>query len=77
MSEALSAEERDLLALHLVPGLGPRLTSALLERFGSPAGALRATAAQLQEVAGRLAPPRRNYQPLALPITPLTSQFIA
>jgi DNA processing protein len=46
----LSPEQRDLLALHLVPGLGPRLTSALLERFGSPAGALRASAAQLQEV---------------------------
>jgi DNA processing protein len=50
MSEALSAEELDLLALHLVPGLGPRLTSALLERFGSAAGALRATPEQLQEV---------------------------
>jgi DNA processing protein len=50
MSEALSPEQRDLLALHLVPGLGPRLTSALLERFGSPAGALQATAAQLQEL---------------------------
>jgi hypothetical protein len=32
MSLALSPEERDLLALHLVPGLGPRLTSALLKR---------------------------------------------
>lgn len=50
MSQALSTELRDLLALHLVPGLGPRLTSLLLERFGSAAGALRATAAQLQEV---------------------------
>jgi len=29
----------DLLALQLVPGLGPRLTAALLERFGSPAAA--------------------------------------
>jgi DNA processing protein len=50
MSEVLSAEQRDLLALHLVPGLGPRLTIALLDRFGSAAGALRATTAQLQEV---------------------------
>jgi hypothetical protein len=32
MSLALSPEVRDLLALHLVPGLGPRLTSALLKR---------------------------------------------
>src|SRR5438093_1078212 len=50
MAEALSAQLRDLLALHLVPGLGSRLTSALLERFGSAAAALQATAAQLQEV---------------------------
>jgi DNA processing protein len=50
MSLALSPEVRDLLALHLVPGLGPRLTSALLKRFGSAAGALQATAEQLQEV---------------------------
>src|SRR5437762_10050453 len=50
MPEALSAELRDLLALHLVPGLGPRLTSALLERFGSAAAALKATAEQLQEI---------------------------
>lgn len=50
MAEALSEELRALLTLHLVPGIGPRLTSALLERFGSAAGALQATAAQLQEV---------------------------
>ena len=47
---ALSAEQRDLLALHLVPGLGPRLTHALLERFGTAARARQAPAAQLQEV---------------------------
>jgi DNA processing protein len=41
---------RDHLALALVPGLGPKLTAALLERFGSAAAALRATAAQLAEV---------------------------
>jgi DNA processing protein len=46
----LSAEARDLLALHLVPGLGPRLTAALLERFGSAAAALKATADQLRQV---------------------------
>src|SRR5438034_5177497 len=38
---------RDHLALALVPGLGPKLTAALLERFGSAAAARRATAAQL------------------------------
>jgi DNA processing protein len=38
---------RDHLRLALVPGLGPKLTAALLERFGSPAAVLRATASQL------------------------------
>jgi DNA processing protein len=50
MAAALSTELRDLLGLHLVPGLGTRLTSALLERFGSAAGALRASAEELQSV---------------------------
>src|SRR5437764_1242548 len=46
----ISAETRDALALHLVPGLGPRLTAALLQRFGSAAAARRASVAQLQSV---------------------------
>jgi DNA processing protein len=50
MSEPLSHDARDLLALHLVPGLGPRLTTALLHRFGSAGAVLRARAEQLQEV---------------------------
>ena len=50
MSAPLSSDVRDLLALHLVPGLGPRLTTALLHRFGSAAAALKASAEQLQEV---------------------------
>ena len=33
-----------------MPGLGPRLTAALLEHFGSAAAVLRARPAQLQEV---------------------------
>jgi DNA processing protein len=41
---------RALLALHLVPGLGPRLTAALLERFGSAGAAREARADQLQEI---------------------------
>jgi DNA processing protein len=41
---------RDLLTLSLVPGIGPRLTAALLERFGSPAAALRASVAELSAV---------------------------
>jgi DNA processing protein len=50
MTSPLSAEQCDLLALHLVPGLGPRLTAALLERFGSAAVALQATAEELRTV---------------------------
>ena len=41
---------RDLLALQLTPGLGPRLTTALLERFGSARGALAATASELSGI---------------------------
>ncbi len=41
---------RDHLALALVPGLGPKLTAALLERFGSAAAARQATAAQLRTI---------------------------
>lgn len=44
------ADLRDLLALSLVPGLGPRLTAALLRHFGSAAAARTATATQLQAV---------------------------
>jgi DNA processing protein len=40
----------DLVALSLVPGLGPRLTQALLDRFGSAAAARQATVAQLETV---------------------------
>ena len=38
------------LELALVPGLGPKLTAALLQHFGSATAALRATAAQLEAV---------------------------
>jgi len=41
---------RDHLALALVPGLGPKLTAALLARFGSATAARRATAAELRAV---------------------------
>lgn len=46
----MSDDVRDLLALRLVTGIGPRLTAALLERFGSAAAVLRASAADLMEV---------------------------
>jgi DNA processing protein len=41
---------RDHLALALVPGLGPRLTARLLDRFGSPAAVLRLSERDLQTV---------------------------
>jgi DNA processing protein len=50
MADSLSPELGERLALHLVPGLGPRLTGALLERFGSPAAALKATPAELRTI---------------------------
>jgi DNA processing protein len=50
MAEELTAEMRDLLALTLVPGLGPRLTAALLERFGSATGARQAGEYDLGQV---------------------------
>ena len=50
MDDPLPSDVRDLLALRLLPGLGPRLTAALLERFGSAASVLRARPAQLCEV---------------------------
>src|SRR5579864_6148591 len=46
----LSAEERDILAMHLVTGIGPRLTAALLERFGSPSAVRSATPDELAEI---------------------------
>jgi DNA processing protein len=50
MSTSIPPDTRDLLTLSLVPGIGPRLTAALLERFGSAAAVLRAGAAELSEV---------------------------
>jgi DNA processing protein len=50
MSPPTAPDLRDLLALHLLPGLGPRLTAALLQRFGSAGAVLRAGASQLREV---------------------------
>ncbi len=44
------SDPRDLLALHLVPGLGPRLTAALLQRFGTARAALAASTAELRQV---------------------------
>jgi DNA processing protein len=46
----LSTEVQGLLSLHLVHGLGPRLTAALLERFGSAAAVLQTTPIDLARV---------------------------
>lgn len=46
----LTPEQKSFLTLHLVPGLGPRLTAALLERFGSAAAVLKARPEELREV---------------------------
>lgn len=40
----------DVLRLNLVPGIGPRTYQLLLDRFKTPAGILRASVSQLQEV---------------------------
>ncbi len=58
---------REHLALALVPGLGPKLTAALLERFGTATAARRATATELlaiphigEKLAGSLAAAMRS-----------------
>lgn len=52
MADQLAPEDelRAHLALSLVPGLGPKLTRALIQHFGSAAAVLKQTAAQLKEV---------------------------
>ena len=52
----LAAEDlgllRDTLRLCLIPGVGPRTRRALLERFGTCAATLAASAEQLRQVPG-------------------------
>jgi len=50
MTESVQPEFLQHLTLGLVPGLGPKLTQALLAHFGSPAAALQATESQLEAV---------------------------
>lgn len=47
---ALSAEERALVALRLVPGIGPRTVEHLLDRFGTAEAALAAPLDELTQV---------------------------
>jgi len=46
----LTPEQRALLALHLVPGIGPKLLAALIERLGSAAAALQTSVDELQAI---------------------------
>lgn len=50
MSEPTIAELRDLVALGLIPGIGPRLTAALLQQFGSASAVLQAKPQELARV---------------------------
>lgn len=52
MSDLNTPELRDLLALHLIEGLGPQRIGALLEHFGSAARVRRATQGELRSVPG-------------------------
>ncbi|MCZ2340965.1 MAG: DNA-processing protein DprA [Bacteroidales bacterium] len=47
---AVPPELADHLALALIPGLGPKLTAAVLQHFGSAAAARQATAPQLEAI---------------------------
>jgi DNA processing protein len=49
---AVGDEERAMLTLAMLPGIGPRTVIALLDRFGTPDAVLRADEAQLHSVAG-------------------------
>lgn len=51
-SEAAHNELVDTLRLSLIPGVGPRIRRALLERFGSPRAVLSAAPGELVEVQG-------------------------
>lgn len=50
MSDELPADLRDHLALALVPGLGPKLTAAVLAHFGSAAAVRRASAREFESI---------------------------
>ena len=52
MMADLPAAVRDLLALHLTPGLGPVRIAALLEHFGSAGAVIRGTSSKFQDVTG-------------------------
>jgi DNA processing protein len=47
----LTSAQRDLLALHIVPGIGPRLLAALLDRFGTATAVRDAGLQELTSIA--------------------------
>jgi DNA processing protein len=71
MSEPISdAELRDAIGLAMVSGVGPLLSRALLEHFGSAGRVLRATQSELKAVPGigpktaaQIAESRKEYDP--------------
>ncbi len=52
LSSSCSGEIHSTLLLSMVPGLGPRTLSSLLERFGSPGAVLSAAGMELASVRG-------------------------
>ncbi|MBL4884203.1 MAG: DNA-protecting protein DprA [Planctomycetaceae bacterium] len=52
MNDNLSDIQKAYLALNMVKGIGPRMQTLLLERFGSPDKILSASASELAEVRG-------------------------
>lgn len=66
------ADLRDLIGLTLVPGVGPMISRALLERFGTAGKVLRASISELKGVLGvgakladRIAGAGREFDPTA------------
>lgn len=49
-TEASARQRHDAIRLALVPGIGPRLLEALLQRFGSPTAVLNAAPSELRSV---------------------------
>ncbi len=50
MADGISPQTQDMLTMALVPGLGPRLTAALIKHLGSAAAVLKANPNQLREI---------------------------
>lgn len=74
MSEHSTTDLHAHLALALVPGLGPKLTAALLARFGSPLATRRATPAELLEIP-HIGEKLANEFSTALRTTDITSEL--